>query len=117
MVSPLKRQQADHVEHGITGDVLSAMDHLALTDLGITSLGHRLNLLRAVWELKRIQRLEMGEDEWTPQGGSHQTGVSLADRVDVPEYSAQKANDQVDKLWDIVLEQRPSQVPLISSVS
>ena len=45
------------------------MDHLALTDLGITSLGHRLNLLRAVWELKRIQGLEIGEDEWSPQGG------------------------------------------------
>lgn len=47
------------------------MDHMALTDLGITSLGHRLNLLRAVWELKRIQGLEIGEDEWSPQGGRH----------------------------------------------
>ena len=26
----------------------------------------------------------------------------------MPEYSAQKANDQVDKLWDVILEQRQS---------
>lgn len=44
------------------------MDHSALSDLGIASLGHRLNLLRAVWELKRVQGLEIGEDEWSPQG-------------------------------------------------
>ena len=68
---------ADKVEHGITGDVLSVMDHTALTDLGITSLGHRLNLLRAVWELKRIQGLEIGEDEWSPQGGRHRSKVGM----------------------------------------
>lgn len=44
------------------------MDHSSLGDLGITSLGHRLNLLRAVWELKSEQGIEIGEDEWVPQG-------------------------------------------------
>jgi hypothetical protein len=44
------------------------MDHSALGDLGIHSLGHRLNLLRAVWELKTEQGIEIGEDEWVPQG-------------------------------------------------
>lgn len=71
MVSYCRTSSADKVEHGITGDVLSVMDHMALTDLGITSLGHRLNLLRAVWELKRVQGLEIGEDEWSPQGECH----------------------------------------------
>jgi hypothetical protein len=47
---------------------LSVMDHSALGDLGINSLGHRLNLLRAVWELKTEQGIEIGEDEWVPQG-------------------------------------------------
>ena len=28
--------------------------------------------------------------------------------IDVPEFSAQKANDQLDKLWDVILEQRRS---------
>jgi hypothetical protein len=68
MVSLSMSYPAYLAEHGITGDVLSVMDHSALSDLGMTSLGHRLNLLRAVWELKRSQGLAIGEDEWSPQG-------------------------------------------------
>ena len=45
------------------------MDHASLQDLGMTSIGHRLNLLRAVWELKREQGIALGEDDWRPQGG------------------------------------------------
>jgi hypothetical protein len=71
MVSLPVVRLSNGAEHGITGDVLSVVDHSALTDLGITSLGHRLNLLRAVWELKRTQGLEIGDDEWSPQGGLH----------------------------------------------
>jgi hypothetical protein len=59
---------ADEAEHGVTGDVLSVMDNASLTDLGVASVGHRLNLLRAVWELKVEQGLEIGEEDWTPQG-------------------------------------------------
>ena len=44
------------------------MEHLSLTDLGMTSIGHRLCLLRAVWELKLEQGLELGEEDWRPQG-------------------------------------------------
>jgi len=59
-----------YIDQGITGDVLAVVDHLALQDLGMTSVGHRLNVLRGVWELKKEQGLELGEDEWRPQGGS-----------------------------------------------
>lgn len=45
------------------------MDHGSLQDLGISSIGHRLNLLRAVWELKKEQGISMGDDDWKPQGG------------------------------------------------
>jgi hypothetical protein len=55
-------------EHGITGDVLAEMEHTALADMGITSLGHRLKLLRAVWEIKKEQGLQIGEDDWKPAG-------------------------------------------------
>ncbi len=44
------------------------MDHAALQDLGIGSLGQRLAVLRAVWELKKEQGIPMGEDDWRPQG-------------------------------------------------
>lgn len=56
------------VEHGIAGDVLVALDHETLQDMGMSSIGHRLRLLRAVYELKVEQGLEIGEDEWRPPG-------------------------------------------------
>ena len=59
----------DHlVEHGIAGDVLVALDHETLQDMGMSSVGHRLTLLRAVYELKMEQGLEIGDDEWRPPG-------------------------------------------------
>lgn len=63
------KQPADiTLEHGITGDVLCALDNETLVDLGMTSLGHRLNVLRNVYEIKKEQGVEMGEDDWRPQG-------------------------------------------------
>lgn len=56
-------------EHGITGEVLCALDMETLMDLGVTSLGHRLSVLRAVFELKKEQGVEIGEDDWRPSGG------------------------------------------------
>jgi hypothetical protein len=55
-------------DQGITGDVLAVMDHATLVDIGMTSVGHRLNVLRGVWELKKEQGIEFGEDDWRPQG-------------------------------------------------
>ncbi|WVR05716.1 hypothetical protein IAU60_002740 [Kwoniella sp. DSM 27419] len=77
-------------EHGITGDVLSVMDHATLQDLGMSSLGHRLNLLRAVWELKREQGVELGEDDWKPQEINEEQKVT---------------HGHVDKLWDLIMIQ------------
>lgn len=57
-----------YTEHGITGDVLCALDNETLVDLGMSSLGHRLNVLRAVFEMKKEQGVEMSEDDWRPQG-------------------------------------------------
>jgi hypothetical protein len=49
------------------------MDHDALSDMGMSSLGHRLKVLRAVWEIKREQGIEIGEEDWKPAGMSHFT--------------------------------------------
>ncbi|OXB38574.1 hypothetical protein LQV05_002572 [Cryptococcus neoformans] len=62
----LEQYEAEIHEHGIAGDVLVALDHETLQDMGMSSIGHRLRLLRAVYELKMEQGLEIGEDEWRP---------------------------------------------------
>ncbi|TYJ55870.1 hypothetical protein B9479_003393 [Cryptococcus floricola] len=74
-------------EQGITGDVLAALDLETLQDLGISSVGHRLALLRAVYELKEDQGIEIGEEEWRPQ-----------------EVEEQKRQD-TERLVDMVREQ------------
>ncbi|RXK42458.1 hypothetical protein M231_00012 [Tremella mesenterica] len=53
-------------DQGITGDVLAVMDHASLLDLGMESIGHRLKILRAIWELKNEQGLELGDEDWRP---------------------------------------------------
>jgi hypothetical protein len=78
------------IEHGITGDVLVMMDHEALNDMGMSSLGHRLKLLRAVWEVKRDQGMDISEDEWQPQ--------------DLPDVVAKGM--EVDRLLETVTELR-----------
>lgn len=85
------------------------MEHLSLTDLGMTSIGHRLCLLRAVWELKLEQGLELGEEDWRPQGKESYTYVSGCDAdqvIDIPETQVQKGGEQIDRLWDVILDQR-----------
>lgn len=44
------------------------MHHDTLNDIGMSSLGHRLKVLRAVWEVKQEQGIEMAEGDWRPAG-------------------------------------------------
>lgn len=70
------------------------MDHESLSDMGMASLGHRLKLLRAVWEVKRDQGIEVGQDEWKP--------------ADVDLGQVSKEAKEVDKLIDTIGELRES---------
>nr|ODO02574.1 protein kinase regulator [Cryptococcus depauperatus CBS 7855] len=74
-------------EHVITGDVLSALDHEALQELGISSIGQRLSLLRAVYEIKMEQGIELGDDDWKPP------------------YGPDRRQAEVDRLTGLVREQ------------
>lgn len=59
------------------------MDHTALSDMGMASLGHRLKLLRAVWEVKKDQGIQVDEDEWKPAGERAQSpsiGIRIRSR-------------------------------------
>jgi len=50
----------------ITGDSLIYMRHEELKEMGITSLGHRLTLLKAVYEIKIKQNIQIEEDSYVP---------------------------------------------------
>jgi hypothetical protein len=59
---------ADSSDQGITGEVLCHVDLETLTDIGVSSVGHRLKILRAVYEIKLESGIEIGEEDWRPQG-------------------------------------------------
>lgn len=62
----LSANLGDVIDHGITGDILVHLDHEALKDVGIHSVGQRLAILRAVYRLKVEQNIPVEEGGWVP---------------------------------------------------
>ena len=56
-------------ENEITGEALIALLHDDLKDVGILSVGHRLTVLKAVYELKIKQDVPIDSDHYVPQIG------------------------------------------------
>ena len=53
-------------ENSITGDVLATLHHDELKDLGVTSVGQRLTILKAVYNLKHTQGITIEPDDYIP---------------------------------------------------
>ena len=54
------------VENEIAGDVLVHLDHDALKDLDVTSVGHRLYLLKQIYNLKIAHGIKFEKDDYVP---------------------------------------------------
>jgi hypothetical protein len=46
--------------------VLAALQHSELKELGVGSVGHRLTILKAVYEIKIRQSVPMEPDDYVP---------------------------------------------------
>ena len=53
-------------ENTITGDILATLHHDELKDLGISSVGQRLTILKAVYALKQSQGITIEPDDYIP---------------------------------------------------
>jgi hypothetical protein len=53
-------------EHGITGDILQALDSESLKEIGIVSVGQRLAILKAVYTLKVRDGIPVEADHYVP---------------------------------------------------
>lgn len=53
-------------ENSISGDVLATLHHDELKDLGVTSVGQRLTILKAVYALKQNQGIAIEPDDYIP---------------------------------------------------
>ncbi|KAL1898297.1 hypothetical protein Cpir12675_002004 [Ceratocystis pirilliformis] len=54
------------LENGIIGEALIALLHDDLKSMGITSVGHRLTILKSVYDVKRAQDVEIDTDHYIP---------------------------------------------------
>lgn len=53
-------------EEGITGDVFVTMLHDDLKELGVDSMGHRLTILKAIYEVKIRHKIPIEIDQFVP---------------------------------------------------
>jgi protein STE50 len=53
-------------ENEIVGEALVALKHDELKEMGITSVGHRLTILKAVYEMKIKQDVPIDPDHYIP---------------------------------------------------
>ncbi|BFZ57729.1 hypothetical protein PYCC9005_004782 [Savitreella phatthalungensis] len=65
-------------ENDITGDILVRLEHESLKDIGVESVGHRLTLLRAVYDIKASEGIPIEPEDWIPASvdGEGNAGVS-----------------------------------------
>ena len=54
------------VDEGITGDVLISLQHAELKEMDVSSVGHRLTILKAVYEIKVKQNVPIEPDDYIP---------------------------------------------------
>ena len=54
------------IDEAIDGEALISMQHEELKEMGITSVGHRLTLLKSVYETKVKQNVPIDQDDYVP---------------------------------------------------
>lgn len=54
------------LENGIVGEALIALKHDELKEMGINSVGHRLTILKTVYEIKTRQNVPLDVDHYIP---------------------------------------------------
>lgn len=56
----------DYLEHRVSGDVLCLMDAESLKEVGVTTIGQRLAILKAVYQLKLAHQIPIESDHYVP---------------------------------------------------
>jgi protein STE50 len=55
-----------HADNDIVGEALIALLHDDLKSMGITSVGHRLTILKSVYDVKKAQDVPIESDHYIP---------------------------------------------------
>jgi hypothetical protein len=79
----LKQYSQSFVDEKVDGGVLISLHHDELRELKINSVGHRLMILKAVYESKKRCGVKIEEDDYIPPSAEGDTGDSTATQDDI----------------------------------
>ncbi|CAG8596754.1 7946_t:CDS:10 [Ambispora leptoticha] len=68
-------------EQGITGDILVHMDHEALKDIGIRSVGQRVSILKAIYNLKLQHNVPVELFDYVPPSAEFENEMSMVNGI------------------------------------
>ena len=93
------------IENNISGEVLCMLDSEGLKDVGVTTIGQRLAILKAVYQVKLAQNVPIDADHYVPPCAFP---FHLNQTMALIYYSAEaqdRENLTLDRLYDIVKNQ------------
>ncbi|PSK42951.1 hypothetical protein B9Z65_6905 [Elsinoe australis] len=71
------------IDEAINGEALIEMQHQDLKDMGITSVGHRLTVLKGVYEIKVKQNIPLDPDHYVPLSAEDASKEMAATQDDI----------------------------------
>ncbi|KAK5129815.1 hypothetical protein LTR08_002792 [Meristemomyces frigidus] len=80
---PLKQYGRAFVDDGIVGEALVALTHEHLRDLGVNSVGHRLTILKAVYDQKIRSGVKIEDGDYVPLSAEGEKGDLNATQDDI----------------------------------
>ncbi|PSS00959.1 SAM domain-containing protein [Coniella lustricola] len=78
------QQYSDHfIENEIVGEALVALLHDDLKSMGISSVGHRLTILKSVYDVKKAQDIPIESDHYVPLSADAEAQYATATLKDI----------------------------------
>ncbi|RMD45034.1 hypothetical protein DV735_g207, partial [Chaetothyriales sp. CBS 134920] len=79
----LRQYCSAFIEHGIVGEALIALKHDELKEMGIASVGHRLTILKQVYDTKVRQDISIEPDDYVPLSAEQTPQHEMATKEDI----------------------------------
>ncbi|KAF9480518.1 hypothetical protein BDN70DRAFT_608595 [Pholiota conissans] len=104
-------------ENNIQGDILCLLDAEELKSMGIISVGQRLSILKAIYDLKLVHSIPLGEDDYVPPSETterisleeiHSTVKDQGERLRVLEENNRTINNAMRSFLDEITKLRSS---------
>ncbi|KAK9324394.1 hypothetical protein V1517DRAFT_53409 [Lipomyces orientalis] len=120
----LWQYQESFAENDITGEVLIHLDHDFLKDLGVSSVGHRLQILKAVYNIKIAQDIHVEAGQFVPLSLSEQEAADhetvdvqrLMKSLEIRDRKIMHAEQEIKRLMDNYQRLREDLLPIFKMV-